>query len=109
MGCGLLLAAVALLASAFFEGPKYTHTLPFLLGLFSWLAIGFFLPSLAGGIGLLQKKHWARVLITFVSVEILFAFPFGTALGAYGLWALLRRETEPAFAPRPAISSRNDQ
>ena len=106
MGGGLLLVAVALLASVFFEGPEYTHTLPFLLGLFSWLAIGLFIPSLAGGIGLLRKKRWARVLIIFVSVEFLFAFPVGTALGAYGLWALLKRETEPAFAPRPALSSR---
>src|SRR5215471_21586349 len=61
MGGGLLLVAVALLASVLFEGPEYAHTLPFLLGLFSWLAIGLFIPSLAGGIGLLRKKRWARV------------------------------------------------
>ena len=109
MGGGLLLVAVALLASVLFEGPEYAHTLPFLLGLFSWLAIGLFIPSLAGGIGLLRKKRWARVPIIFASVEFLFAFPVGTALGAYGLWALLKREIEPAFAPQPALSSRIDQ
>jgi hypothetical protein len=27
----------------------------------------------------------------------LFSIPFGTALGIYGLWVLLRRETEPLF------------
>jgi hypothetical protein len=108
MGGGLLLVAVALLASIFFEGPEYTHTLPFLLGLFSWLAIGLFIPSLVGGIGLLRQKRWARVLIIFVSMEFLFAFPVGTALGAYGLWTLVKRETEPAVAPRSALSSKID-
>jgi WD40 repeat protein len=109
MGGGLLLVALALLASVFVEGPEYTHTLPFLLGLFSWLAIGLLIPCLTGGIGLLRKKRWARALIIFVSVGFLFAFPVGTALGAYGLWVLLKRETEPALAPRPASSSRIDQ
>ena len=104
MGGGLLLVEVALLATVFFEGPEYTHILPFLLGLFSWLAIGLFIPCLVGGIGLLRKKCWARVLIIFVSVEFLFAFPVGTALGAYGLWALVKREIEPALASRPAQS-----
>ena len=74
MGGGLLLVALALLASVFFEGGDYTHTLPFLLGLFSWFAIGLFIPALAGGVGLLRKKRWARVLTIFVSVEFLFVF-----------------------------------
>jgi len=109
MGGGLLLVALALTTTVFFARPEYIHTLPFLLGLFSWLTIGLFIPSLVGGIGLLRKKRWARVLIICVSVECLFAFPVGTALGAYGLWALVKREAEPAFAPRPALSSRIDQ
>ena len=56
MGGGLFLVALALLASVYFEGPEYIHTLPFLFGLFTWLAAGLFIPSLAGGIGLLRKK-----------------------------------------------------
>jgi len=109
MGGGLLLVAVAQLASVFFAGPEHTHTMPFLLGLFSWLAIGLFIPSLAGGIGLLRKKRWARVLIIFLSMGFLFAVPGGTPLGAYGLWALVKRETEPVLAPRAALLSRIDQ
>src|SRR5215469_15813414 len=109
MGGGLFLVALALLASVYFEGPEYIHTLPFLFGLFTWLAAGLFIPSLAGGIGLLRKKTWARILIIFVSLGFLFAFPIGTALGAYGLWALLKRETGPAFASWPALTARIDQ
>jgi len=55
------------------------------------------LPSLAGGIGLLQLKPWARIVVIILSALHLFAVPFGTALGIYGLWALLKPETEALF------------
>jgi hypothetical protein len=59
------------------------------------------LPSLAGGIGLLQLKSWARILVIVLSALHLFAVPFGTALGIYGLWALLKPETEALFQRQP--------
>ena len=54
-------------------------------------------PSLIAGVGLLYFKPWARVLTIILSVIHLFSVPFGTALGIYGLWVLLQRETEPLF------------
>jgi len=69
--------------------------------------IGFFiagvvvvisLPQLVGGWGLMHYKPWARVLMIVVSVIMLLHFPFGTALGVYGLWALLSDETKYLFA-----------
>jgi len=59
------------------------------------------LPSLAGGIGLLQLKPWARILEIVLSALHLFAVPFGTALGIYGLWVLLKPETEALFQRQP--------
>ena len=50
------------------------------------------LPMLAGGIGLLGAFRWARMLVLLLAVLILFHPPFGTALGAYTLWALLANE-----------------
>lgn len=47
-----------------------------------------FLPTIIGGIGLLLKKSWARILVIIVSIVHLLAFPLGTALGIYGLWVL---------------------
>ena len=47
-----------------------------------------FIPSVVGGIGLLLKKGWARILVIIVSIIHLLAFPLGTALGVYGLWVL---------------------
>jgi len=56
------------------------------------------LPGLIGGIGLIQFKPWARIVIIVLSVLDLFNIPFGTALGIYGLWALLNKETETLFS-----------
>ena len=71
-----------------------------------WAAIGTFIgvflflvsvPGLIGGIGLLQRQNWARILVLILSVLQLFNFPFGTAIGVYSLWALTREETMAHF------------
>jgi len=46
------------------------------------------IPGIAGGIGLLSRRNWARILVLVVSFFNLMAFPLGTALGIYGIWAL---------------------
>jgi hypothetical protein len=55
------------------------------------------LPGLIAGIGLLQFRPWARILTIVLSAIHLLNVPFGTALGIYGLWALLSREGEALF------------
>ena len=54
-------------------------------------------PGFVAGVGLLGFKPWARVLTIILSAIELLNVPFGTALGVYGLWILLSRETEPLF------------
>lgn len=55
------------------------------------------LPSLIAGIGLIQFRPWARIVMIVLSALHLLNIPFGTALGIYGLWVLLNRETEILF------------
>ena len=55
------------------------------------------LPGLIGGIGLLYYRPWARILLIVLSALDLLQFPLGTALGVYGFWVLLNRETETLF------------
>ncbi len=55
------------------------------------------LPSIIAGVGLLQFKPWARMLTIVLSVLHIVNVPFGTALGVYGLWALLAPGTEALF------------
>ncbi|HWQ56940.1 MAG TPA: hypothetical protein VN442_24845 [Bryobacteraceae bacterium] len=55
-------------------------------------------PGLIVGIGLLSFRPWARILAIILSAIHLLNIPVGTAIGVYGLWALLNRETEELFA-----------
>lgn len=59
------------------------------------------LPSIITGIGLLHYKPWARIVGIILSVLHLPGVPFGTALGIYGLWVLLNRETEMLLQSPP--------
>ena len=59
------------------------------------------LPGIIAGIGMLQFRSWGRILGIVISALDLISFPFGTALGIYGLWALLSREGELLFLNPP--------
>jgi len=59
-------------------------------------------PGVVAGIGLLEFRQWGRILGIIVSALDLIHVPFGTALGIYGLWALLSREGELLFLNPPA-------
>jgi len=61
------------------------------------------LPGLIIGIGLVQFRPWARVAGIVISAFDLLGFPFHTALGIYGLWVLLNRQTEQMFAPTARV------
>lgn len=61
-----------------------------MLGIFS-------LPSLITGYGLLYFKSWARIVGIVLSAVSLINIPLGTAVGVYGLWVLLNKETERLF------------
>jgi hypothetical protein len=72
-------------------------------GLIALIVVVVSLPGLIAGIGLLQFRPWGRILGIVVSAIHLLNVPLGTALGIYGLWALLNRETEQLFA-RPEVA-----
>lgn len=68
------------------------------------IIIGTFLflisvPGIIGGIGLLNRKEWARVLVLIVSAFHLINFPIGTAVGTYSIWVLIQQETIRLFNP----------
>ncbi len=69
---------------------------------------GFFLvlslPAIIGGIFLMKKANWARILILIISVLNLVNFPLGTAMGIYSLWVLLNADTIPLFSGQAAGS-----
>jgi len=60
------------------------------------------LPGIITGIGMLKYRSWARILGIVLAAINLINIPFGTILGAYGLWVLLNKETEQLFSGTPA-------
>ena len=65
-------------------------SLAFMLSVFS-------VPGIIGGIGLLYMKPWARILVLILGFLQLLNFPFGTALGIYTIWILMKDETIKLF------------
>ena len=57
-------------------------------------------PVMIGGIFLLGFHEWARYFMVVLCAINLLNPPFGTLLGAYGLWVLMTPETEPLFLDR---------
>jgi hypothetical protein len=67
--------------------------------------LAFSLPGILTGYGLLTYKPWARIVGIVLSAINLINIPFGTMLGAYGLWVLLNKETERLFEGRATVTS----
>ena len=55
------------------------------------------LPSIIIGYGLYQLRPWSRIAGIVLSIVSLISFPFGTALGIYGLWVLFSKDGERLF------------
>ncbi len=55
------------------------------------------IPSFVIGIGLLRCAWWSRIAGIILSAVHLLNVPFGTALGIYGLWVLLSRDSLVLF------------
>jgi hypothetical protein len=56
-------------------------------------------PSIVGGVGLLRRKPWARILVLILAVFDLMNIPIGTIVGVYTIWVLLQDETAALFTP----------
>ena len=55
-------------------------------------------PGILGGIGLLKRKKWARILMIIIGALNLLSFPIGTILGVYTLWVLLKNDADCYFS-----------
>ena len=56
------------------------------------------LPGVIIGIGLFQRRPWARIAGIVLSIFSLMLLPYGTVVGVYGLWVLFNKQTERLFA-----------
>jgi len=103
IGAGVLIFLV-LLGGGLISGDDEAFLITSVVG----LSVGGFmillaLPGVIGGIGLLRRRNWARILLIILGALHLPGFPFGTALGIYTFWVLLQDETL-RLIPAPAAA-----
>ena len=51
------------------------------------------------GLGLRRRRQWSRLAALILGSVDLLLLPYGTALGVYALWTLLREPAKPLFEP----------
>jgi len=81
----------------FSDDPNANMVLMIIANVLSVVLVVSAIPSLIGGIGLIKRKNWARILVLILSIFNLLNFPIGTAIGIYALWALLQAEVAAEF------------
>jgi len=100
----LILGGIAGLVGVTDHSPDSAVAIPILGGiggLVFLILLCISLPGIIVGYGLLHFKPWSRILTLVLSALELFSIPFGTALGIYGFWVLLKPETEQLFNRPP--------
>jgi len=78
------------------EASAILSTIGFVIGAFLTVIS---IPGIIGGIGLLHRREWARILVLIISALQLLNIPIGTAIGAYSIWVLVQPETIRFFNP----------
>ena len=98
MGALSLLGAIAVFAVLGMAGgivvSQGAHEAGGIIGVVAVVLGGFLtvlaLPGIIGGWALFAGRSWGRPFVMVLGVIHLINIPFGTALGIYTLWALLR-------------------
>ena len=98
MGALSLLAAIAVFAFLGIAGgivvSQGEHEAAGIIGIVAVVLGGLLavlaLPGIIGGWALFAGRSWGRPFVMVLGVIQLINIPFGTALGIYTLWALLR-------------------
>jgi hypothetical protein len=72
---------------------------------FALIAIIWGAGHVAIGILVRRRRHWSRLAALLLSSVDLLLLPYGTALGVYALWVLLREESKRQFE-EPIIANR---
>jgi hypothetical protein len=110
---GLLLALIlfwALIGPGIISGDAEAFAILTIIALVLWsILVIMSIPGIIGGIALLKRQSWARILVLILGFLNLLDIPFGTALGIYTIWVLMKDETIALFeakkAPAPAVAA----
>jgi hypothetical protein len=97
------IGAAALITSASREGSGGEFAAGLTAAAFTTLAVIAIVWGVAHvtvGMPLRRRRHWSRLGALMLGTVDLLLLPYGTVLGAYALWTLLRDDTKRLFEPR---------
>lgn len=102
------LGGIAAFVGASDQSADNAAAVPLLAGIGAFVAVICLvlgIPGIIAGIGVMQYRSWGRIVMIVLSALDLINVPLGTALGIYGLWVMLNKETEQLFLrpPVPAM------
>lgn len=101
LGMIILSSVISLIVPFIMEeaGPEgqwvFVWLVPFIRIIAVCIIILFSIPSIIGGIGLLNNKPWALTLLLVLGCFKLFSFPIGTAIGIYTIWVYSQNHKHP--------------
>lgn len=104
---GLSTLALGLAAAALAGGPAAdgrrvaAGLVAVVLTLLACIAVLWGIAHIVVGPPLRRHRPWARLAALMIGTVDLLLFPFGTALGAYALWALLGDDRRALFERAP--------
>ena len=86
-------------AGSFVEDVDVANTVLHFVGIFlPFVILVVSIIGLAGGIGLMSYKKWARILVLIISAVDCLNIPLGTLVGVYSIWALMQDESVKLFS-----------
>ena len=92
------IAAASLIASGRTSGGQFAASLTAAaFGTLAILALIWGAVHLAVGMLVRRHRHWSRHAALMLGTVDLLLLPYGTALGAYSLWTLLRPDAKHLF------------
>jgi len=70
----------------------FVWIVPFIRIIATFVILFFSVPSIIGGIALLNGKSWALTLLLVLGCFKLFSFPIGTAIGIYTIYVYVENQ-----------------
>ena len=98
-----LIILVAIVGGGFASGDEEARLITGIIGpAVAGPLLLFAALQVVGGLALLQKRPWARILVLILSFLSLLIIPIGTAYGIYAIWVLMNDDTVRLFAAADA-------
>ena len=108
----MVLYSVGFIEGLFNEGFETFSILTLVAFVVSFSMMLLAVPSYIAGIGLLNRRPWARTMTAVLGILGLFLnFPVGTAVGIYTIFVLFNKDTDAVFEPagRNIVNLRADE